>query len=351
MSPTVVALLPALAAAIWVALWLGSRFNWQRSGGRSEQRGPGGSLRTVDFPAVDGTRLEGWLFQPPGVSRPPIVVMAPGLGGTKDGFLESFAWEFVERGLAVLAFDYRCFGGSDGVPRHWVAMPRHVEDYQAAIAFVQRDLGQVLDSAQLALWGSSFSGGAALVTAARCREVRAVVAQCPFLKTPAHLEPRGLGRVRFTLRVLLDLLPVLPPVYVPLFGRPGEWVFAPSVENPSASDFGGALGSEFWRRLPKPPLGGWENRMLARALATLDEIIPMDVLADVSCSTLLVAAQRDDLVPSSFVEEAHGRLSNSELASFDCGHFDLYVGRAHAENARCQAAFLERALLGHRAAE
>src|SRR5690606_22239994 len=78
-----------------------------------------GSVRPVELPAKDGTRLEGWLFLPT-TPNPPVVIMAPGLGGTKDGFLESFAWRFVAAGVAALVFDYRCFGGSDGEPRHWV---------------------------------------------------------------------------------------------------------------------------------------------------------------------------------------------------------------------------------------
>lgn len=89
--------------------------------------------------------------------------------------------------------------------------------------------------AWIALWGSSFSGGSAM----------------------------------------FDSVRVLPPIYVPLFGRPGEWVFAPSRENPSVRDFDGPLGSPFWRLLPKPPLGGWKNRVLARMLPSLDTFVPM----------------------------------------------------------------------------
>lgn len=344
-----VALLLAALTLVWLLLWRRSGFRWEKSVGRPLERGSSGSVRTVHFPAVDGTSLEGWLFLPDRSARPAVVVMAPGLGGTKDGFLESFAWAFVERGVAVLAFDFRCFGGSDGAPRHWVSPPRHRQDYEAAISFIQTGLAQLVDASRLALWGSSFSAGAALVAASRRHDIRAVVAQCPYLKTPEHLEPRGFARARFVLHALLDMLPLLPPLYVPLFGRPGEWVFAPSSENPSVAHFDGPLGADFWRQLPKPPLGGWENRMLARGLTTLDEVIPMDELANVACPALLIAASQDDMVPSAFVEEAQRRLPHSELFCFDCGHFGLYVGPRHADNARQQADFLARIL--ERAAE
>ncbi len=334
----------ALLVASWLVLWRRARFGWVRSSGRPDERRAAGTVRTVHFPAKDGTRLEAWLYLPEGVRRPAVVVMAAGLGGTKDA-LESFAWAFVERGLAVLSFDYRCFGGSEGVPRHWVAPPRHREDYEAAIDFVRRDLGETVDPARLALWGSSFSGGTALVTAARREDVRALVVQCPYLATPPHLQPRGLAMARFVVLATLDMLRIFPPIYVPLFGRPGEWAFATSDENPSVAAFDGPLGSDFWRQLPTPPLGGWENRMLARGLATIDEIVPMDVADQIRCPVLFVAARRDDMVPHAFVEEAHARLAGrSELASYDCGHFDLYVGAAHAANARHQADFIARAV-------
>lgn len=341
-----VASVGVVLALSWAFLWTRSRFHWVRSPGRTEERRAAGVVRTVHFPAVDGTRLEGWLFLPNTPSKAPLVVMAPGLGGTKDGLLESFAWAFVERGLAVLAFDYRCFGGSDGTPRHWVAPPRHREDYEAAIEFARTGLRDVVDGARIALWGSSFSGGTALTVAARRADLRAVVAQCPYLKTPPHLEPRGLSMARFVALATLDMLKVFPAVYIPLFGRPGEWVFAPSGENPSVRDFGGPLGSDFWRRLPNPPLGGWENRMLARGLAVLDETIPMDEVGKIRCPVLLVAARRDDMVPVAYVEEAQERLGTfGERASYDCGHFDLYFGPAHEENVRRQAAFLSRLLV------
>ncbi|MFT3970032.1 MAG: alpha/beta fold hydrolase [Micropruina sp.] len=328
----------------WLWLRRRARFAWARSAGRPDERHAYGTVRTVHFFAVDGTRLEAWLFQPDGVVRPPVVVMAPGLGGTKDGFLEPLAWAFVERGLAVLAFDYRCFGGSDGTPRHWVAPPRHREDYEAALTFVRGELAGQVDASRVALWGSSFSGGTALVTAARDPGVVAVVAQCPHLRTPDHLQPRGWAMARFVCCAVLDMMPALPPLYIPLFGRPGEWVFAPSTENPSVSDFDGPLGSDFWRRLPRPPLGGWENRMLARGLATLDEVVPMDELTAVECPVLLVCAERDDMVPSATVEEAQRLLPSAELARYDCGHFDLYTGPAQSENAQRQADFLARTL-------
>ncbi len=63
-----VLLVVLIVLAIWFWLWRRARFAWVRSAGRSEERGPGGMVRTVHFRALDGTRLEAWLFQPDAVS-------------------------------------------------------------------------------------------------------------------------------------------------------------------------------------------------------------------------------------------------------------------------------------------
>jgi hypothetical protein len=42
-----------------------------------------------------------------------------------------------QAGIAAVVFDYRTFGGSDGEPRHWVSVTRHLQDYAAVIDHVQ----------------------------------------------------------------------------------------------------------------------------------------------------------------------------------------------------------------------
>jgi fermentation-respiration switch protein FrsA (DUF1100 family) len=85
--------------------------------------------------------------------------------------------------------------------------------------------------------------------------------------------------------------------------------------------------------------------MLARGLATLDAVVPMNEVDKVTCPVLLIAVKQDDMIPHAYVEEAYARLrAKSEMASYDCGHFDLYVGPPHAENARRQVGFLTDAL-------
>ncbi|HSM15982.1 MAG TPA: alpha/beta fold hydrolase [Gemmatimonadales bacterium] len=113
-----------------------------------------------------GTAHHAWLYLPEPRSHPvPCIVMAHGLGGTKDAGLESYAVCFRDAGFAVLAFDYRHLGSSGGAPRQLVWIPYQLEDYAAAVDYA-RGLAEV-DAERIALWGTSLSGGHVIVTAAR----------------------------------------------------------------------------------------------------------------------------------------------------------------------------------------
>lgn len=100
------------------------------------------------------------------------------MGAQKDMGLHAYASAFASGGLAVLAFDYRGFGGSQGAPRQWVSPARHLQDWQAAVEFVTGPLSDRVDTSRMCLWGTSFAGGHVLVTAAaNARNVVAVVSQ------------------------------------------------------------------------------------------------------------------------------------------------------------------------------
>lgn len=68
---------------------------------------------------------------------PPVLVMAHGMGAQKDIGLWMYAERFCEAGMAVVVFDYRGFGGSEGMPRHWVSPKRHLQDFEAVVKHVQ----------------------------------------------------------------------------------------------------------------------------------------------------------------------------------------------------------------------
>jgi dienelactone hydrolase len=94
----------------------------------------------VEFP-VAGTACRGWWYPAMAQGHGGCVVMAHGLGGLRSAGLEPYARRFAEAGFAVLLFDYRHFGASDGQPRQWVSVRRQLADWAAAVAFARRQPG------------------------------------------------------------------------------------------------------------------------------------------------------------------------------------------------------------------
>jgi alpha-beta hydrolase superfamily lysophospholipase len=94
-----------------------------------------------------------------------------------DWILPSYAERFAVAGFAVLTFDYRCFGESEGQPRQLIDVKQQREDIRAATHFARRTEG--IDPARIALWGTSLGGGHVIVVAADDPEIAAVIAQVP----------------------------------------------------------------------------------------------------------------------------------------------------------------------------
>ncbi|GLI58590.1 hypothetical protein VaNZ11_000215 [Volvox africanus] len=168
--------------------------------------------RNIHFDS-HGTTCDAWLYTPlppeklagaDGSGGPaaqfPVVIMAHGLGAQKELGLHRFADGFAGAGLAVMVFDYRTFGGSDGEPRHWVSPTRHLDDWRAALRFVKSGgLGPEYDTHKVGLWGTSYAGGHVLVVASEQApgSLAAVISMIPHLDgveaSKASVRQRGLA--------------------------------------------------------------------------------------------------------------------------------------------------------------
>ena len=77
----------------------------------------------VTFPSGPD-ECHAWLYLPKGGGRPPVVVMAHGLGGVREMRLDAYAERFAAAGYVCLVFDYRHFGASGGQPRQLLSIRR-----------------------------------------------------------------------------------------------------------------------------------------------------------------------------------------------------------------------------------
>jgi cephalosporin-C deacetylase-like acetyl esterase len=140
----------------------------------------------IAFTASDGTRLHGWLYRPYPAddSAPcPLLVMSHGFSAVKEMRLDPFAQAFVAAGFAVLLYDHRNFGASEGLPRGEIDAWAQVCDMRDAITCAQILPG--IDAERIGLWGTSFSGGHVLTVAGIDRRVKCAVAQVPFISGSA----------------------------------------------------------------------------------------------------------------------------------------------------------------------
>jgi cephalosporin-C deacetylase-like acetyl esterase len=294
----------------------------------------------VDF-GSGGATCRAWLYHPhvaPGTAGTlhPCVVMAHGFGATRDASLAPYAERFAAAGMFVLVFDYRHFGASDGEPRQLVSVARQLGDYASAVAFARTLPG--VDPERIAVWGTSFAGGHALVTAARVPGVAAAVAQCPMMDGLAAVRGivgyAGIGQLlRLAAHGLLDLClaPFGRAHYIPIVGKPGE----PAMMSSADADAG-------YRSLTPP---GFRYEVAARIALFAGFYRPVNHAAEARCPVLVQICEQDSVAPPSAAEEAARRLgTNGEVKRYPIRHFEPYLGAPFERSVTDQLEFLRRHL-------
>jgi len=267
--------------------------------------------------------------------------MAHGFSATIPMVLDRYAERFHAGGLAVLAFDHRGHGTSDGEPRGEINIWAQARGYLAAIDFVRRSVET--GSSALALWGDSMSARVALGVAALDDRVEAVVCQVPALGDAFGSDDPDGARLE-TMRRFLATGELRKPAV--------EWRSAPVVSadqwtSPSALkpltayrwfiEHGGRYGS------------GWTNRVVFSAP---DDAPVLDTFA---CAPrvripVMFAMSPDDEMPGAVSDVARAvfdRLAGPrELLEVDGGHFGIieHPSAAFDRASDAQAAWLVRTL-------
>ncbi len=270
---------------------------------------------------AEGTTLRGWLYLPDGADGPvPVVVMAHGFSAVKEMYLDRFAELFAASGLAALVFDHRNFGASDGEPRQEIDPWAQVNDYRHAISYARTR--PELDRERIGVWGSSYSGGHAIVVGALDRRVRCVACQVPLIS--GHRNARRIVRSDFVAAVQGMFeedrerrYAGEPPAMIPVVD---EDPLAPSAL-PTPDSY--AWFTETGRtRAPS-----WRNEVTLRSVEMFWEYEPGAYLPYVSPTPLLiVVAARDHLTVSDLAIEGFERAREPKrLVVLPGGHFEAYT--------------------------
>ncbi len=198
------------------------------------------AAQAVQIPGPNGKTLFAWFVPVPGVPKSPAVLVMHGWGANASMMLPSVA-PLAGAGFAVLLLDARCHGASGD--ETFTSLPRFAQDIEAGLDWLARQ--SPVDAASLAVIGHSVGAGAALLSATRRADVRAVVSISAF----AHPD-----------EVMRRLLAAH---HIPFFG-----------------------------------VGWYVLRHVQRVIgARFDDIAPIRSMARVRCPVLLVHGEQDDMVP------------------------------------------------------
>jgi alpha-beta hydrolase superfamily lysophospholipase len=272
---------------------------------------------TVRIPTASGEEIEAWVYRPGGEGPHPAVVMAHGLAAVKAGGLEPFAERFRREGFTAVAFDYRKWGGSTGLPRDETSVPSQREDYRTVIdwAIAEPDI----DEAQIFIWGTSFSGLHVAEIAATDARPRGAIVQNPLLDglAGAKMAPPTHSLHLFAVGVLDRL--------GSLFGRPPRYIRAGVApeEFGAVSNAAAAAGVEIIR--PKDGTE-WHNRVAARSLLAIAAHRPVRKAAAIRCPILLVVAENDTIAPVGPALRVAELAPRAELFRSRGGHYGVYEG-------------------------
>lgn len=259
----------------------------------------------IEFNA-EGVILRGWLYLPMGVNQAPIVVMAHGYNCIKELYLDKYAELFAQAGIAVLVYDNRNFGDSDGEPRQELDPWQQVRDYRNAITYAQQ-LPKI-DSNRIGIWGSSYSGGHVLVVGAIDKRVKCVVSQVPTISGYQTMLRRTRPDQWQALRSKFDAdrntrYQNKPPTIVPMITIDNSNTV--SHASSDASDFftgKNAAETDQWRFLK------WRNEITLRSIEMYSEYEPGSYITRISPIPLLMIIGDNDVVS----------LTDLELETYNC---------------------------------
>jgi dienelactone hydrolase len=281
-----------------------------------------------------GVRCEAWLTLPAKDGPHPAVVLVHGLGATHDMMLGQYEQHFARAGIAVLAFDYRYTGASDGTPRQRISLPKQRDDVEAALAYLKAR--PEIDARRLGLWGTSLGGMNVVRVAAARADLAAAVVQCPIVHGPGAARSLGVrAAMRLTPAVVTDVLRAVTGRgrhYVPIVGAPGSdaMVTAPGAEAGWNSTV--AAGATF------------DNRIAAADAVAMVATSALRHARRISAPLMVCVCDREGLMDPKYATMVANRARDGVARHYDSDHFAIYHPPLVTEVLADQTAFLKEHL-------
>ncbi|MGQ3057436.1 MAG: alpha/beta hydrolase [Nevskia sp.] len=276
--------------------------------------------KNIEFKTDDGVTLLGWHYLPDTGSGPfPTIVMAHGFSATKELFLDKYAELYCAAGMAVLVYDHRNLGASDGQPRQEIDPWAQINGYRDAITFAET-LAET-DASRIGIFGSSYSGGHVLVVAALDRRVKCVVAQVPLVDGPRNAQRIVPAHAMAGMRAMFEAdrrarYAGQPPIRLPVVSNDGTPCALPTTDS---YDFMVDVGSQ--------KTDTWINEVTLRSVEMFMEYKPGAYISQISPTPLLMLVQLGDhLTVADLALEAYEKaLQPKKLITMPGGHFAAYI--------------------------
>jgi len=276
--------------------------------------------KNIEF-ASKGLTCKGWLYLPDNLSegeKAATVVMAHGFSAVKEMLLPNFAEKFCRAGLAVIVFDFRFLGESEGEPRCQIIPHEQLEDYKNAITWVSYQ--PEIDPDRIGIWGTSYSGGHVFHLAAFDRRIKAAVAQVPNICTwKSILKHQG----RDVLTMLSEM--TAADRRATYWDQTVNYLPVVTSEN-QGSILSTSDAYEFFTGKGEDIYPTWKNQVTVESIEKMIEYNPTQAIELISPTPLLViAAESDSLIPIDLVKDTFVQAGEpKKLVVLPCGHFDVY---------------------------
>ena len=267
-------------------------------------------IRCAGFKYVPDSHRDG--------QRHPTIVMAHGFSAVKEMYFTHYAEEFCKSGFAVILFDYRYQGASDGEPRGQIFPWEQIEDFRTAITYATT-LPETKPE-RIGIFGSSYSGGHVICIGALDRRVKCVVSQVPLVDGWTNFQaivPRAAGA---------EMLKALEADRIERYKR-GTVNYLPVVAADNNAVLNTSDSYQWFTETHKKMAPSWENRVTVESVEKFLEYSPQAYLSRISPTPFqMMVAAEDILTPVDVAISAYKQANEPKrLVIIPGGHFDAYV--------------------------
>lgn len=295
--------------------------------------------KNIEF-ISQGATLRGRLYLPDNKSKKnPVVIMAHGFTTTINGMTaDKYAEKFREAGFAVLLYDHRNFGISDGKPRQEINFWVQSRGYIDGIDFVHTQ--SEIDTTKIAVWGASLSAREAFLVGSVDERIKVIINQIPaygdnFPSEDKDNQLYGLAKETVLTEKILDL-PHNVTEQMPIVSS--DQIGTPSALSEITAyrwfiEYGGRFGTN------------WQNVVSFSTVETPDRFHIGQCASHLKAPILMVVAMNDEMTGASpeVTKDVFEMIKQpKEWVDIDGGHFGLlhYPSAMFDKSSKAQIDFL-----------